>query len=385
MSCARVMLRRLDREIDALPRPRDSTRVRVPGPDPDRVLLFGSGPLAGYGVLSHERALPGQLARQLAAATGRGARVDAVIDTAIVARDVLARLSGLELWNYDAIVLGIGGNDALLRTAAADWRRSLETLLERLDDTVPSGTGIHLLAVPPVSSVDVRPGLAGRLSDAHAIRLNAETRRVAVRHPQATYVPFSPLVKAEFDGRGMESAYRQWAGVIAAPLIRQLRGTGPAGGEDPVRSRAFDAGGTAGPEAERRFSRIAELAREMFGADQALVCFLDRDRLLLRGVARSEPSAERVLPRAGSFADWAIRRPAAFVVEDTLADPRFAQHPSVLDAQTTLRFCAAYPIESRFGERVGVISVLGRRPRVWTENESSLLRDLALLVQRELE
>lgn len=385
----RLALLRLTREVNELPRPVDSPHVHASGPDPDRVLLFGSGPVVGYGVLSHDLALPGQLARQISAATGRGTDVDVVADIDLVIQSSLEKLRALELWRYDAIVLSIGANNALLLTSLATWRRELEAILAHLDDTVPTGTGIYLVSVPTIRSIDVAAGGMGHLSDRHADRLNAETRRIASRYRQTTFVPFSPLVKADFTRYRSASTYQQWASVIAAPLIKQLhrpQHTRPAQrADESSRLRALDLSGIVGSESEERFTRIAVLASQLFGADQTLISFVDRDHLFIKAASAPRDVAARVLPRAGSFADWAIRQPTGFIVEDAWDDPRFAHHEGVIDPQVGLRFYAGYPIESPFGERIGVISILGREPRTWTESETALLRDLALLVQRELD
>jgi hypothetical protein len=385
----RMLLFRLTREVNALPRPQDPPNGHASGLDPDRILLFGSGPVVGYGVLSHDLALPGQLARQVSAATGRGADVDVVADADLVAQNALERVRAVELWRYDAIVIAIGANNSLLLTSVAIWRREMEALLAYLDDTVPSGTGIYLVAVPPISSIDVFGGAMGWLAERHANRLNAETRRIVSRLDQVTFVPFSPLVKADWTRYRSAATYQQWASVIAAPLITDLRRhiherPAMARSDEASRLRALESTGVLDSASEERFTRIAQLGHQLFATDQTLISFVDSDRLFVKAASSGEPMDVPAMPRVGSFADWAIRHSGAFVVEDASQDPRFAQHPSVLDPEINLRFYAAYPIESSFGERVGVVSLLAREPRTWRENESLLLRDLALLVQREL-
>jgi hypothetical protein len=51
-----------------------------------------------------------------------------------------------------------------------------------------------------------------------------------------------------------------------------------------------------------------------------------------------------------------------------------------------LRFYAGYPVEAPDGTRIGALCVFGRSPRDPAESESELdvLRELALLAQREL-
>jgi len=385
----RVLLMRLTQSVALLPRPLDTPHAHASGADPDRILLYGSGPAVGYGVLSHDLALPGQLARHISAATGRGVDVDVVADTDVVMETALEPLKAMELWRYDSIVLSIGANNSLLLTPLAVWRRALLAILEYLDENVASGTGIYIIAVPPISSIDVFAGTAGWLAERHANLLNTETRRLTGRFGNVTFVPFSPLVKADFTRYRSAATYQQWASVIAAPLIHDLGRSDRS--DDTIdhqnessRQLALEDLGILDSDSEERFTRVAVLATQLFGADQTVIAFIDRERLWIKATSEARIPGEPDLPRAGSFADWAIREAAIFVVPDASQDPRFAQNPLVT-GDAHLRFYAAYPIESPFGERIGVISVLAREPRQWNESETKLLRDLALMVQRELE
>jgi hypothetical protein len=385
----RVLLLRIDQSVEQLPRPLDTPHAHASGTDPDRILLYGSGPAVGYGVLSHDLALPGQLARLVSSATGRGVDVDVVSDSDVVVETALPPLTSMELWRYDSIVLSLGANNSLLLTPVKKWQSAYTEILEYLNENVATGTGIYLVAVPPISSIDVFAGFAGWMAERHANRLNAETRRLAGRYSNVTFVPFSPLVKADFTRYRSAATYQQWASVIAAPLIRDL-GRADRGDDSSAhlnelsRQQALDVIGILDSAAEERFTRIAVLASQLFGTDQTLIAFIDRDRLWIKAASVVDAERTTEMPRAGSFADWAIREPAPFVVTDASRDPRFAQHEAVTGGPN-LRFYAAYPIESPFGERIGVISVIANQPRTWSDSETKLLRDLALMVQRELE
>lgn len=386
----RVALLRLTQAVAQLPRPLDTPHAHASGADPDRVLIFGSGPAVGYGVLSHDLALPGQLARQISTASGRGVDIDVIADIDLVIQNALEPLASVELWRYDSIVLSIGTNNSLLLTSVSVWNRHLAAILDYLDENTATGTGVYLVAIPPISSIDVTAGYIGRVAERHAHRLNTESRRIAARYSAVTFVPFSPLVKADFTRYRSAATYQQWASVIAAPLIKDLnraeRGDPahvPEHLDEMARQHALDAMAIVDSDVEERFTRIAILSSQLFGVQQTLIAFVDHDRLFIK--ASSEESVRLPdRPRAGSFADYAIREPAPFVVEDAWNDPRFAHTDAVRNSRIMLRFYAAYPIESPFGERIGVISVLGREPRTWSDSETKLLRDLALMVQREL-
>ena len=58
-------------ESASLPKPRDEPSVLSDDSAADRVLLIGNAPCHGWGVVSHQLALTGQLSRMLRASTGR--------------------------------------------------------------------------------------------------------------------------------------------------------------------------------------------------------------------------------------------------------------------------------------------------------------------------
>jgi GAF domain-containing protein len=72
------------------------------------------------------------------------------------------------------------------------------------------------------------------------------------------------------------------------------------------------------------------------------------------------------------------------VVPDALRDPRFADNPLVT-VELRLRFYAGHPLSLPDGTRVGTLCLIDRRPRELDEAGRRLLRDLAALVQRELD
>lgn len=369
----------LDRRLRHVPHPVDSPHVHAPGTDPDRVLLFGSGPAVGYGVLSNNLALPGHLARQLSAMTGRGADIDVVADPEVTVEGSLALLRDLNLWRYDAILLTIGVNNALDLTPVKVWRAAIRELLRHVSEHVPTSTRILVVAIPPIRSIDSVSRVSGWIADHHAVVLNRESRRVVANYPRITFVPFSPLASADDIRFGSTETYQQWATLIVAPLSQQLAAEPRHDHVDYVpdeqaRQAALDDLQIVGTEPEERFDRIATLANQFFGTASAIT-FVDHERHWTKAQIGWEFDE---IPRQGSCATIALKSPGIYVVED-------------LDLEADddidhfgLRFYAGYPIESGFGQRVGVISVFSPEPRSWSQAESELLRELALQVQREL-
>lgn len=405
----RILTASLTRTVGRLPTPMDAPHAHASGADPDRILLYGSGPACGYGVLSNDLALPGQLARQVSAATGRGVDLDVVSDTALVIGKAIEPLQQIELWRYDAFMITVGPNDALMLLPIEDWRSQMTALVEYLVENSTVGSHIYIVAVPLLSTIDVFAGLSGWLGERHANRLNHETRRICARFERVTFVPFSPLVRSDYTRYRSAATYQEWAGLLGAPLIRDLKRESasesgssnlPSQAQWPtpvesasqslsqtpphdelLRQEALNKARILDTASEERFDRIAVLATQLFGSVTALITFVDHDRQWIKAASTSPFPNE--LPRHGSFADYTIASPGPFVVEDARADPRFALNPRVT-GDPFVRFYAGYPIESPFGERIGVICVLDHEPRSWSDQETVLLRDLALMVQREL-
>lgn len=376
----RLLRLRVEQRLRQLPQPVDAPHVHAAGADPDRVLVFGSGPAVGFGVLSYDLALPGQLARQLSVLTGRGVDVDVVADPDLTAQSSVAVLSTLNLWRYDAIVLTVGINNAVVLTPVKVWRAAVRELLEYIHEHVPHRTRVLVVAIPPLRAIDTFMRFASRLADRHARVLNEELRRVAANSAQAVFVPFAPLTAADEVRYRSAGTYQRWASYLAGPLSKELAAEPRATGFEPspdegARQAALDELGILDTAPEPRFDRITLLASQLFGTMSALT-FVDHDRHWVKSAVGFDRSES---PRAGSWGDIAIHSSGVFVVEDAALD-------AAEDGSTyyNLRFYAGCPIESAFGERIGLLSVFSREPRTWSNAESELLRDLALQVQREL-
>jgi GAF domain-containing protein len=73
-----------------------------------------------------------------------------------------------------------------------------------------------------------------------------------------------------------------------------------------------------------------------------------------------------------------------FIVEDTLADPRFADNPSVL-GKPFVRFYAGIALRDKATHQpVAVFCIKDTKPRKLTEKEITLLFDLAAEAEKEL-
>lgn len=388
----RAWVSAMERQLGKIPRPTDAPQAHSAGVDSDRILVFGSGVGVGWGVLSHNLALPGALARALSARTGRGA--DVVSDPRITAASALDALDELKLWRYDAIVVTLGLSEVVSLASLDSWRRELSAILHVLKQASSRSTQIFIAGVYPIRSNPVFDSPLGTLANRHGRALNRVSARVCAETPQTTFVPLTHAPNPSPDRFRSPADYRHWAELLADrmadPLDGEHREIGDgagepvaqdAGGLERDRQRAVDDLGILNTEPEDRFDRIIALAQHSFGTRSAAFTLSDGGRLWDKS---SVGLAPKEIPRSGSLTTATLGSQGPLVVPDALADDRFRNHPLVVGGPQT-RFYAGFPIESPSGERIGVLCVFDPEPRPADEVDTVLLRELALMVQAELQ
>ncbi|MEP6971746.1 MAG: GAF domain-containing protein, partial [Betaproteobacteria bacterium] len=123
------------------------------------------------------------------------------------------------------------------------------------------------------------------------------------------------------------------------------------------------------------------LAAHFFGVPIALISLVDRDRQWFK--SRSGLQVQQT-SREVSFCGHAILQPQALVVSDALADDRFADNPLV-QSEPRLRFYAGHPIVAADGSAIGTLCLIDHKPRHFGPAQINALRDMAALVERELQ
>ena len=133
--------------------------------------------------------------------------------------------------------------------------------------------------------------------------------------------------------------------------------------------------------AEARFDRITALAVRMLDVPIALVSLVGAQCQWFKSKQGLDASET---PRSVSFCGHAILQEETLIVPDAALDPRFADNPLVV-GDPFIRFYAGHPLKGADGSKLGTLCVIDRRPRQIAPDEIATLRDLAALVESELQ
>ena len=139
----------------------------------------------------------------------------------------------------------------------------------------------------------------------------------------------------------------------------------------------------AGAPPEECFDRLTRLAAHLTGAPGAQIRFVGAGRQWAASTYGGDcEDAEGA--RAKSCCARVIETPGVEVVEDARQDERCAGGGPAAESPS-VRFCAAAPLQTPSGARIGALCVFGPEPRSLSEDRQQALRDLAATVVDQLE
>lgn len=133
-------------------------------------------------------------------------------------------------------------------------------------------------------------------------------------------------------------------------------------------------------QSEESLDRVTRLAKYLFDVPISLISLVDEDRQWFKSCIGLDV---KETPRDISFCGHAILDDDPLVICDTLADPRFADNPLVLNTPK-IRFYAGYPIKLSEGVRIGTLCIIDIKPRAFSNEDKQALKDLTLITQREI-
>jgi len=232
--------KRVRRDTPRLPEAAGPRTGEIPGQGvPVRLLVLGESTAAGVGAADHQEGLAGQVARAVAAETGRPVRWRVIGRNGATAGSTRTELfiPAGEV-DADVAVVALGVNDTLRMTSPARWTADLDRLIGSVRERC-GAVHVILAGVPPMGVFPGIPqplrgvlGMRAALLDRAAARLAG--RMDAVRH---VTVPLPPAAGVDhfFCGDRFHPSphgYARWGdalGRAAAAAVTET-GRGEAGG-----------------------------------------------------------------------------------------------------------------------------------------------------------
>jgi GAF domain-containing protein len=129
------------------------------------------------------------------------------------------------------------------------------------------------------------------------------------------------------------------------------------------------------------FDRITRLAATIFDVPIAIISLVDTDRIWFKS---AHGLAVNQIDRVPGLCASAILSDELYVIDDAAIDPRSLANPLVA-GDFGLRFYAAAPLLTEEQFNLGTLCILDKKPRVLTEKEKKMLRELSDVVMDEME
>lgn len=195
---------------------------------PVRLLVLGDSAARGYGLTDAADALPGQVAARVAVAAGRPAAVDSRATDGHRTADVLAeQVPAVADLRPDAVVVGVGVNDAIGRTADARLAADTVALVRAVRTQAPTA-GVVVVVCPDLAAapgfgrplgalVGWRCRRVARVQQAALAPVCAADDRVRIVH-----LPRPDASMFGVDGFHPGAAAHAAMADLVAPVVREL-------------------------------------------------------------------------------------------------------------------------------------------------------------------
>ena len=136
---------------------------------------------------------------------------------------------------------------------------------------------------------------------------------------------------------------------------------------------------------EEAYDRFTRLAARIVEAPIALFTVVTEDEQFFRSqVGLPEPVATtRRTPLSHSFCQYVILSSAPLEVTDARTHPVVKGNPAIEELNVIAYL--GVPLITRRGETLGSLCAIDREPRIWTERDRTVLRDLAAATVTEVE
>jgi PAS domain S-box-containing protein len=136
---------------------------------------------------------------------------------------------------------------------------------------------------------------------------------------------------------------------------------------------------------EEGFDRLTRMAARLLGTPVALISLISEDRQFFKSaIGLPEPwASRRGAPLSFSFCAQVVSTGEQLIVEDARKHP-LLRHSTAIRELGWVAY-AGVPLVTRDGQTVGSFSVVDKMPRLWSERDIALLKDLAASATTEIE
>ncbi|GAA3404804.1 GAF domain-containing protein [Pseudarthrobacter polychromogenes] len=132
---------------------------------------------------------------------------------------------------------------------------------------------------------------------------------------------------------------------------------------------------------EEVYDRVVAAAWKFFGVGAASLSLIAEDAQFFKSAVG--PLREEA-PRVIALCTETVERNSMLIINDTLADDRFASNPLVT-GEPYIRFYAGYPLHGPRGWNIGTLCVIDQQPRTFSPSDQQVLRTLAAVVQKDID
>jgi GAF domain-containing protein len=135
---------------------------------------------------------------------------------------------------------------------------------------------------------------------------------------------------------------------------------------------------------EEPFDRLARLAARVVDAPVALVSAVDSDRQFFKScLGLPEPwASRRETPLSHSFCQHVVAAREPMMISDAREDERLRGNLAIRDLGVIAYL--GVPLITRDGHAIGTLCVIDHEPRIWTNDEIGLVKDVAAAVVTEI-
>lgn len=138
-------------------------------------------------------------------------------------------------------------------------------------------------------------------------------------------------------------------------------------------------------DADASFDHYARLVRRFLRVPTAMVTIVEADRQIFPGASGLQESlrSTRQTPISHSYCQYVVADQQPMFVSDARQDRRLATNPAIADYGAIAY--AGWPVVDGDGSAVGSLCAIDTKPREWNDEETLVLKDLALACSAELQ